>query len=363
MSNTRGQYGRPHGRQFSSSPRSYAVGSQLFHVLELRQRYENASSASVQALLSAIAGAGSVTSTGTNRWEVALRDGAVVRLSWNPEPRVLTATITDKRAVPVEQISTAQRYYEGILAREVDPRLTTFGAVAVGLTLYHSVEDRAQAVKQMAIDWTALYQDLALQVGEIARDPASSSGYRIASKADYDKLNPDPKKVSWFKSYAMPIFRSWNKFKSDQLGTDLTFGGGYVSWTERFTTNWDVYENWIKKLDALKAEAQRQGFKLGVATAAPLPTTVFADVATTVEKGAGAVATGVGDVWNILKYGAYAVLGIGALVAISSVASNLKTGKDPAEKYVQLIREARKPRAPRALPAREQLALAAGEGA
>ena len=71
---------------------------------------------------------------------------------------------------------------------------------------YHSVEDRAKAVRQMAIDWTALYQNLASQAGEITADPQSPSGYRIATQRDWDANPPDPKKVTWFKTYARPIF-------------------------------------------------------------------------------------------------------------------------------------------------------------
>ena len=236
----------------------------------------------------------------------------------------------------------------------------------VGITIYHSVGDRADAVKQMAEDWTALYQDLALQVGELARDPMSSGGYRQATQADYDKLNPDPKKVTWFKSYFRPRLAAWLKFKSEQLGTDRTVAADYIAFAERWQTNWDVYEGWKKKLDALRNEAQGQGFTIGVPQAASLPTTVWADVAHTVERGAGAVAGGVGDVWTLVKYGAWAVLGIGAVVALSSVVSNLRSGKDPGEKYMELIRERRRPRAPRALPEpepRAQRALPPGEPA
>lgn len=234
----------------------------------------------------------------------------------------------------------------------------------VGLTIYHSVGDRAEAVKAMAIDWNALYQNLGSQAGVLTADPKSSSGYRYLTQSEWDANPPDPKKVLWWKSYAEPLFKQWAKFKIDQLGGDRTVGDAYIVFAERFQTNWDVYEDWKKKLDVLRAEAEKRGFKVDTPKPADLPTTVWADVGDVVSRGAGKVASGLGDVWNIVKYGAWAVLGIGAVVTISSVASNLRSGKDPAEKYVEMIRTSRRPRAARALPAaRAQLALPAGEGA
>ena len=366
--NARGQYG-------NVSQGRVHVGASLLHRLELKQRYDNAKTAAVQALLNDLSRDGVASSVGTNRWEIALKEGAWVDLTWYPDYSALEVTITDRELRRIDQGGSVRRRYEALL-RKITPRLQNFGATTVGasiyadpasremvgLTIYHSVGDRAEAVKQMAEDWTALYQDLALQVGELSCDPTSSGGYRYATQADYDKLNPDPKKVTWFKSYFMPRVRQWNKFKSDQLGTDLTVAPDYIAFAERFQTNWDVYEGWKKKLDALRNEAQRQGFTIGVPQAASLPTTAWSDVADVVERGAGKVASGVGDAWSIVKWGVIGALGIGAVVALSSVASNLRSGKDPGEKYMDLIRE-RRSRASRALPARRSpLALPSGEG-
>jgi hypothetical protein len=171
----------------------------------------------------------------------------------------------------------------------------------------------------------------------------------------------DPKKVEWWKSYAAPLFKQWHRFKLDQLGGDRTVADDYISFAERWQTNWDVYEDWKKKLDNLRAEAQKRGFTIETPAPAELPTTVWADIEHTVEKGAGAVASAFGDTWTFVKYGAWAALGIGAIVAISSVASNLKSGKDPAEKYVQLVKRRGRTAARAALPPPAQLALAAGE--
>ena len=223
--------------------------------------------------------------------------------------------------------------------------------VGVG-AVYHSVGDRAEAVKQMAIDWTALYQNLGSQVGELTPDPQSPSGYRITSQREWDAAPPDPKKVAWWKSYAKPLINTWVKFKSEQLG-DRTIASDYIAFAERWQTDWDVYERWKKKLDDLRAEAQRRGFSISAPSATELPTTIWSDVA----KGAGDVAKGAGDAWTFVKYAAWGMLGLGAIVALSSVAQNLRTGRDPAERYTNLLRQRGRAVARAVLPPPVRLAL------
>lgn len=383
--NTRGQYRNGQGRTY--------VGASFLHTLELRQRYDNAKTAAVQALLNDLSSDGVASSVGTNRWQIALKDGAWVTLAWYPDHAALEITITDRELRPVDQVASVRLRYEAIL-RKITPRLQSFGVTTVGgaiyapqerptiaggfderargqygasprelvgITIYHSVGDRADAVKQMDIDWNALYQNLASQAGELVRDPTSPSGYRIMTQREWDANPPDPKKVAWWKSHANPLIKQWVKFKHDQIGGDRTHADDYISFAERFQTNWDVYENWKKKLDTLRSEAEKRGFTVDATKPTDLPTTVWADVAHTVERGAGAVGTGLGDVWKLAKYGLWAVLGIGAVVALSSVASNLRSGKDPAEKYVELIKRRSRTAARTALPARAPLALPPGE--
>lgn len=333
----------------------------------------------------------------------------------------------------------------------------SYGSPTVGLTLYHSVGDRADAVKQMDTDWNAIYQTLAGQVGDVANPtggvmttaiqkareeelaawkvvdsfgplyneverigkllvasgmdkdliqhwredveppyaeitsfsgavPALKNQFLDAKKA-LDTFMPkaqryaankrameltekrgqvvmqsfDPKKVAWWQSYARPLIQQWVKFKHEQLG-DRTVASDYIAFAERWQTNWDVYEDWKKKLDNLRTEAEKQGFKVNVPAATSLPTTVWADAGSALKEGAKDVGSGIGDVWKILKYGAWGLLGIGTLVAVSSVVSNLRSGKDPAEKYVGLIGGRKRAATParRALPAADQLALEAG---
>lgn len=232
--------------------------------------------------------------------------------------------------------------------------ISKYGAVGVG-ALYHSVGDRAEAVKQLAADWTALYQNLASQSGEISPDSKSPSGYHITTQREWDAAPPDPKKVEWWKSSAKPVFNTWVKFKSEQLG-DRTVASDYIAFAERWQTDWDVYERWKKKLDTLRAEAQRRGFAVSAPQAAELPTTVWSDL----EKGAGNIAKGAGDTWTFVKYAAWAMLGIGTVVALSSVAQNLRTGKDPAERYAKMFRQRGRAVARAALPPPVRFALPPG---
>ncbi len=277
-------------------------------------------------------------------------------MDWLVPSDFFNVTITDNQPRAPQQVWTAKKHFAKILREKIASRLSRFGAVAVGLSLYHSVEDRATAVKQLDVDWNALYQSLASQAGELTADPTSSSGYRYTTQKEWDANPPDPKRVTWWKAYASPLIKQWVKFKHEQLGGDRTLAADYTAFAERFQTNWDVYEDWKKKLDTLRAEAQHRGFVLNSPSTTPLPTTIWTDAAQTVEKG-------VGDVWRILKYGAWGLLGVGAIVALSSIAQNLRSGRDPAEKYMEIFK-ARRPRVPgiqRALLAPARAALPSGE--
>ena len=515
--NTRGQYG-------NNAQGRVQVGAFLVHTLEMRQRYNNVKTVAVQALLNDLSREGVATSTVTNRWEIALKEGPWVLLAWHPDSNALEVTITDRELRPVDQLASIKSRYEALLNR-ITPRLKTFGATTVGaaivgqapvqspaprfaarthavravfdmytharmpyylyaelngivdkrgassldeanalfaalerspgevyvaifdptdplwpgpsfdvynaapqlphdrptigqydvargvvtllrtvpdrenvlralkaavnstyqelaqqilhatpehpyglasdatirpdwfawwkqradpffqafrnwatdrgerrsdallarsltqtmvpqmyaqwhqhlaalrreaeemgirfrfplaeelnaivgLTLYHSVGDRADAVKQMDVDWGALYQNLATEVGEIPYDqsqidwskrPPAVQQAREEELAAWKAIDAapapqkpaavkraqeltqrrgqlylasfDPKKVAWWKSYASPIFAQWNRFKLDQLGGDRTVADDYISFAERFQTNWDVYEN------------------------------------------------------------------------------------------------------------------------
>lgn len=225
------------------------------------------------------------------------------------------------------------------------------GRVDIG-AFYHAVSDRADAVRQMAIDWTALYQNLASQAGELIADPKSASGYRVMTQREWDADPPDTKKVLWWKSYAKPIINNWLAFKREQLGVS-THASDYLAFAERWQTDWDVYENWKKKLDDLREEALRQGFSITAPIPGKLSTTVWEDVS----KGAKDVAKGAGDAWTFVKYAAWVSLGLGTVVAISSVVQSMRAGKNPADPYLQAIRRSGRSAARAVVPPPVRLAL------
>jgi len=129
----------------------------------------------------------------------------------------------------------------------------------------------------------------------------------------------------------MPVFNEWKAFYSEQS-----------SW-EEWKTDWDTYENWSKRVQNLHGhvgtEVQRiLGQTMHTPKPADPPKTVWHEAGTAVEKTASPVSAGAGDTWKFLKYGAYAALGIGAVVAVTSLASSLRSGKDTAASYTALIR-------------------------
>lgn len=334
---------------------------------------------------------------------------------------------------------------------------SSHGEVAIGFSF--------EEIKQLDAGWNALYQSLASQVGELTPDPRSSSGYHYTTQPEYDRLNPDPQKVAWWKALALPWIKRWVSFKREQF-EDRTIGDAFVqpnwhSWQallvelraeaqrrgfvigaapmvgitlfhtvgdrdraveqmntefntlmnelyremgvadlealdptkmsdpkyvadfkrkadaavakmqasplyalyhdvvspfrdewkafyhdqsswEEFKTSWETYENWDKRHKALRARVEDEIKHRGGQVLAPvpgdLPETVWQEAGGAASKGAGAIARGAGDVLSVVKYGVIAVIGIGAVVAVSSVVSNMKKGRDPVEHYVGLYR-------------------------
>jgi hypothetical protein len=127
--NTRGQYGNlGHGQG------RVQVGAFLVHTLELKQRYNNVKTAAVQSLLNELSSVGSVLSTDTNRWEIALKEGTWVQLTWHPDASALEITITDRELRPVDQLAATRGRYETLLNR-LTPQLQRFGATTVGAAI------------------------------------------------------------------------------------------------------------------------------------------------------------------------------------------------------------------------------------
>ena len=215
------------------------------------------------------------------------------------------------------------------------------GAVVDASALYlHTVGDREEATKRLARSMTSTYVDLATQVGVI---PDAGSAERV-------KKNPIW--YNWWKGTAAPFFKDWNTFHAEQLREgDNSWLAQYIAYGARFTEAWSTYQDWKQRLQGIRAGALSVGLKLTTPEPEDLPTSLPEDVIHAVKRVGEKAGEKAGEAWDILKYGLIAVLGIGGVIALASVASNLRSGKDPAEKYMELARSRRHPR---------QLALSEG---
>jgi len=203
----------------------------------------------------------------------------------------------------------------------------------VGISLFHTVGDRDRLVDQTNTVFSALLDQLWRKmggdpaintVGDQQRDPV---GWLKRMEAQKDVMRKSP---LWplYQDTVLPVWREWRKFWGDQS-----------SW-EEFKTSWETYAQWHDRVTKLQehvaAEAKRlTGDPLRSPSVTAPPTTIWADAEQAAAGLAGGVVAGAGDV---LKYSIYAVLGIGAVVAVASVASSLKSGRDPIEHYTQLYR-------------------------
>lgn len=88
-------------------------------------------------------------------------------------------------------------------------------------------------------EWTRLYRELAVQAGELTREPGG--GYHYTTQAEYDAHPPDPALVSLWKSLVKPKFQEWVRYRG-HLGLGA----------------------WQNKLDQLRATVRSAGFKIYV---------------------------------------------------------------------------------------------------
>lgn len=378
--NTRGQYGASSG-----CVRTH-VGSSLVHTLELKQRFNNAEAAAVQALLNVLSTEGNASSIGANRWEAALKDGAWVQLNWYPDYSALEVTITDREVRAVDQMDLVRRRYEAIL-RKITPQLRSFGATTVGaamavhgvprervgITLFHGISDRDSLVQQLDTEWNALVDSAYRAMGVDPTIRASELDDLFHGALDEDRVRrarpgltgplpladifagpkQDVAATDKFKDQVIsaaqtarqsplwpvwsisisPAYEEWKSFKAAQGR----------SWYDTLSTNWQDYERWFDRLMQMRSVAKNNGIRLLTPDPVKPSKTLWEKAGERFE-----------EIFKIGKWAVIGALGIGAIVALSSVASNLRSGKDPGEKYMDLIRH-------RSRATRTQLALPSGE--
>ena len=163
--------------------------------------------------------------------------------------------------------------------------------VEVGAALYHTVGDRERALKQLNTEFRVLTNEVMTLAGWQA-DP-----YQEASGVLW----------SWWKMVGVPVLEEWQAFFTSQMG----------NWGTRFATNWGVYEKWWKRLKGLRESVEEQGVKLNSPSPSELPTTILADVGSSIRKKGG-------DIIDIVTVGSVVVGGGALLMLLSSFLKSRK---------------------------------------
>lgn len=184
----------------------------------------------------------------------------------------------------------------------------------VGNAVYHTVGDREQAVKQLAVDMTTTFVELAAQIGVV---PYAGSAERVKA---------NPVWYAWWTSTAAPMFKAWNEFHQAQIGNLDAPGwiSDYVAYAQRWETDWPVYVQWRARLSALRAGARSIGLRLVSAEPSDLPTTLPEDAADLARYLAHKAEHAADDAYDFMKIAAYGVLGLGALVGVTVIANAAK---------------------------------------
>jgi len=190
----------------------------------------------------------------------------------------------------------------------------------VGISLFHTVGDRERALDQINTGFRTLNTEVMTMAGWNA-DP-----YHPAEGPIWD----------WWSITGVPVMEEWQKFYADQWG----------SYSTRWASNWEEYERWQERLVTLRNAAVAHGLKLITPPPAPLgatlPGKIIDKTGCALDKAGHDIEDTLTGLMKVLKYTVYGALGVGALVAVASVASNVRKGTDPVEKYADIYRRTRR---------------------
>lgn len=201
-------------------------------------------------------------------------------------------------------------------------------AVGIHWTL-HPIGDRTEVVEQLTTEINTLHNELMREMGA---DPSVMTarvmfGDPMRFSREHAKIEKSPLFPIWRDVFS-PFLKEWNDFSLN-----------YSGWTEfLWLTNWeklvDFKDRWHEIYDKVAKALASHGGKLLAPPPAEIPKDVIDNIEDFFKSAAAKVSEKTGEAWNLAKYGLYAALGIGAVVALASVASNLRKGKDPAESYI-----------------------------
>lgn len=204
-----------------------------------------------------------------------------------------------------------------------------FGTPTTVGGIFHTMADREDARASLKRDAGATHEELSRHI--LHTSPANPWGL-----ASDKSINPEWQE--WWKTRAVPFFNDFRDWEAARNPSNWSRFGGYIGYGEEFTTDWDTYKRWMDRLIALREEAVR---KTGIAFSSrvtPLPGTVIEDVEGAVKKAGEKVLDEAGDMWKLAKYGIIGALVIGSVVALSTVAQDLRSGADPSKRYVDFAR-------------------------
>src|SRR5262245_25288320 len=210
----------------------------------------------------------------------------------------------------------------------------------VGVSLFHTVGDRDRLVEQTMTVFTQLLRELDGKMGVPELDTSPALGLRdhVQWQRNYDAKEAARKKS--------PLYPLWHDAVSPVYSEFKKFYDGQSSWVE-FKTSWETYEHWHDCVAALRDHDASEVARImpddPIRTTPPSydSTKNWSEFEHKVYAAVKNVVGAAAWICNVLKYSIYSVIEVGAIVALSSVAANLKKGEDPVQKWTQYARGGR----------------------
>jgi len=240
------------------------------------------------------------------------------------------------------------------------PSEWSLGSTQVGLKLFHTEGDSERAVDQISTEMDAIvdatYRAMGVDPSQIRHSTRTVAEYvkwaRDFAKQSREERNAFLTRVADAKDKAKksPLWVFWSDAISPTYDEWLRFREKNNYWS--LFTSFEEYEHWLERARQLRATAEAKGIHID----SPAPLDLTSTLPGEIFKAGGETFKEMG---KILKWGVIGALGIGAVVALSSVASKLRSGKDPSETYVGLIKQRRS--RPRSIAVPRQLALPPGD--
>lgn len=201
----------------------------------------------------------------------------------------------------------------------------------VGATVYHSVSDRDRAVEQINTEFHVFVADFLHTIGvpsaelDLVFDPKFMTDKVLQARFAVARgvLMASPYYSLW-RDIISPVFEEWKRFYTQQS-----------TWHE-FVSSYEDYEQWMTRLQQLRDAVNAQNIQLRSPSPTKLPRTVWQEAGGVAHDAAATVVDTAKDLGKVLKYGLLAALGVGAAVALSSIAVDVRKGRAPADRYAGL---------------------------